>query len=145
MQVYRAYRLSRNTSLQGFAFNTKPGGNKLLHELTCIPVSLDQFITQVNGSFELKVKELIPSSLSLAMHQSSFIIHDSMILKTSNAVGSGFEIYGSKISPGKSQPTQNRCITTATKEQHGTRPTWTPRCHMSNTKESYMRCYIARR
>lgn len=97
---FGALRLSRNTSLQDVAFNTKPGGKKLLHELTCVPVSLGQFITQVNGSFELRVKDLIPESISHTVDRTSFVLHDSMILKTSNAVGSGHEIYRSKIHLG---------------------------------------------
>ena len=95
---FMALRLGRDTSLQDIAFNKKQGGKKLLHELTCIPIPLDRFITQGNESFDLTVKDLIPSSFSRAAYgDSSFIIHDSMILKTSNTVGSGHEIYGSKF------------------------------------------------
>ncbi|KAF2184908.1 hypothetical protein K469DRAFT_175563 [Zopfia rhizophila CBS 207.26] len=91
----RALRLSRNTSLQDVAFNAKTGGKKLLHELTCVPISLGQLITQVNGFFDLSVKDLIP--FSDPELERSYVLHESMILKTSNAVGSGHEIYGSKI------------------------------------------------
>jgi hypothetical protein len=104
---FTALRLSRNTSLQDVAFNLELERKWLLHELTCVPVSLVKFITQVNGTFELRVNDLIPSSFSHDALPSSFILHDSMILKTSNAVGSGHEIYGSRGTAGRTHPVSN--------------------------------------
>jgi hypothetical protein len=108
---FRAVRLSRNTSLQDIAFNAKPGGEKLLHELTCVPVPLGHYIAKVNESFDLTIKDLIPSNFSRTVNDdSSFIIHDSMILKTSNTIGSGREIFGSKIHRGYTNSHTNPVI-----------------------------------
>ncbi|KAF2816005.1 uncharacterized protein BDZ99DRAFT_457924 [Mytilinidion resinicola] len=106
---YKALRLGRNITFQDAGFNVKPGGKKLLHELTCVPVSLDPFITYVNGSFEennrvskrfvngafeLRVPDLLPSALEQGQGlMFDVVLHDSMLLGTSNDMDSGRETY----------------------------------------------------
>lgn len=84
---YSAIRMSHNISLQDVAFNTRSGRDVLLHELTCVPVDLERRIFKTNTSFELHIPNLFPAYLN-----QRFKLHDSMILRTSNAVGSGYEI-----------------------------------------------------
>ena len=103
----KALRLSCNTSLQGIAFNAKPGGEKLLHELTCIPISLDRYITEADNLFELKIPDLVDPILVQVLQGASFDVHGGMILKTSNTIGSGYEIYKSTGQNSHTNPLTN--------------------------------------
>ncbi|PVH96980.1 hypothetical protein DM02DRAFT_658707 [Periconia macrospinosa] len=88
---FKALRFSQKMSLQDIAFNTDARGNKLLHELTCVPISLDNYITPLNTSFQLEVGDLIPYSSSdfASWVRDQYVIHKSTLLHTSNALGSG--------------------------------------------------------
>ncbi|KAF2644259.1 hypothetical protein P280DRAFT_228350 [Massarina eburnea CBS 473.64] len=56
--------------------------------LASVSVSSEEYIRKVDDYFELKVEGLYPSN----NEGSIFPVHDKMILKTSNAAGSGHEI-----------------------------------------------------
>lgn len=95
--TFNPVRLSRNTSLQDIGFNSKSDGKHLLHELICVPASLEQYIFKANESFNLKVEDLIPDFGPIR----NSVFHNSMIIKTSNANGSGLEIWESVSREGR--------------------------------------------
>lgn len=79
---HKATRMSRNTSTRDLAFNARMGGKTLLHEVTCVPVSLDQHISKTNRSFELKFPNLIPPGLAQRLKRlRPIVVHDSMTCK----------------------------------------------------------------
>ncbi|KAF1996369.1 hypothetical protein P154DRAFT_579965 [Amniculicola lignicola CBS 123094] len=90
----RAIKLSRNLTYKDIGMNIKSGGLSILHELVCIPIDLDGFISHPNGTHQLKFRDFLPRDDpdSDLLSDSNFHIHDTMILKTSNAAGSGHEM-----------------------------------------------------
>lgn len=96
---FKALRLIQNTSLLDVGVNTKPGGKKLLRELTCIPAYLDQFIIHDKGTghFRLTIKDLLPTFHNSVWKDDlrySYNLRDDLILMTSNGLGSGDGIRG---------------------------------------------------
>ncbi|CAI6341431.1 unnamed protein product [Periconia digitata] len=107
---FTALRVSRNTSFQDISFNRRKDAKKILHELTCLPMDLDPYIKKSNGTYKKFDHSGRPSVVE---HGDTYNLnvdcikparkptqhevnpdgpkpttHWSMILRTSNAIGS---------------------------------------------------------
>ncbi len=87
----KALRISYKTTFRDLGFNLKLGEEQLFYELTYVPIPLDPFITQVGEYFNLVMEGLTPPSYS------QYNLHQSMTLKTSHGIGTGKDIYVSKV------------------------------------------------
>lgn len=98
----KAYQVSRNLTLQDVGSNVRPLGQSLLHELTCVPVSLDAYITRRGGTmesqgpqYELNISSALPDGPWKVYEnrpgRESFLT--SISLLTSNGPDSGREAF----------------------------------------------------
>jgi hypothetical protein len=91
-----ALKLAQNLTVQDIGFNSIGRGKKLLHELTCTPVELKPFISDVDGKHQLNLPAAFLPRFGVGKefrgwsnkNELNFTLHQSMRIESANRMGS---------------------------------------------------------